>query len=220
MPGEKRVPFSASFSRLNCSLSVTSRQWHIIKVYEPSKLFQEKFLASPFNMSKTSVKVQRNLEKDAFFYVSYVFRSRLQNRIIGYDYGYLLVKRDPPIASIFGPSNATKGEGNITLNGSLSYNPQLAGQLNFTWLCRRIYETFSTLYYTADRPNVPTKFPSGCFGYGPGMLSVTTNVLVVNVDKMEEGQTYVFELIITSGQKTFNASHQLTIYSETKFRIR
>ena len=201
MPGQQRVPFTASFSRLNCGLSATSRQWHIIRVYEPSKLF-EKFLAYPFNRSKNSVKVRRSLEKDVFFYVSYVFRSRLQNRTIGYDYGYLRVKRDPPIASIFGSSDASKGDGNITLNGSLSYNPQQGGQLYFTWLCRRIYETFSALYYRADRPNV------------------TTNVLVVNVDKMEEGQTYVFELIITSGQKTFNASHQLTINLETNFFIR
>ena len=213
MPGEQRVPLTASFSRLNCSLSATSRQWHIIKVYEPSKLF-EKFLASPFNKSKSSVKVKRSLEKDVFFYVSYVFRSRLQNRIIGYDYGYLLVKRDPPIASIFGSSYASKGEGNITLNGSLSYNPQQGGQLYFTWLCRRIYEAFSAPYYSADRPNVRTDFSTGCFGYGLRILNVTTNVLVVYVDKMEEGQTYVFELIIKSGQKTFNATHQLTINLE------
>ena len=211
MPGQQRVPFTASLSRLNCGLSATSRQWHIIRVYEPSKLF-EKFLAYPFNRSKNSVKVRRSLEKDVFFYVSYVFRSRLQNRIIGYDYGYLRVKRDPPIASIFGSSYARKGEGNITLNGSLSYNPQQGGQLYFTWLCRRIY--------SADRPNVRTNFSTGCFGYGPRILNVTTNVLVVNVDKMEEGQTYVFELIITSGQKTFNASHQLTINLETNFFIR
>ena len=214
MPGEQRVPLTASFSRLNCSLSATSRQWHIIKVYEPSKLF-EKFLASPFNMSKNSVKVKRSLEKDVFFYVSYVFRSRLQDRIIGYDYGYLRVKRDPPpIARIFGSSYASKGEVNITLNGSLSYNPQQGGQLYFTWLCRRIYEAFSAPYYSADRPNVRTDFSTGCFGYGPGILNVTTNVLVVYVDKMEEGQTYVFELIIKSGQKTFNATHQLTINLE------
>ena len=219
MPRQQRVPFTASFSRLNCGLSATSRQWHIIRVYEPSKLF-EKFLAYPFNRSKNSVKVRRSLEKDVFFYVSYVFRSRLQNRIIGYDYGYLRVKRDPPIASIFGSSDASKGEGIITLNGSLSYNPQQGGQLYFTWLCRRIYETFSAPYYSADRPNVGTNVSTGCFGYGPGILNVTTNVLVVNVDKMEEGQTYVFELIITSGQKTFNASHQLTINLETKFFIR
>ena len=219
MPGEQRVPFTASFSRLNCSLSATSRQWHIIKVYEPSKHFK-KFLTYWFNKSKNSVKVNRSLEKDVFFYVSYVFRSRLQNRIIGYDYGYLRVKRDPPIASIFGSSYARKGERNITLNGSLSYNPQQGGQLYFTWLCRRIYETFSARYYSADRPNVRTNFSTGCFGYGPRVVNVTTNVLVVNVDKMEEGQTYVFELIITSGQKTFNASHQLTINLETKFFIR
>ena len=206
MPGQQRVPFTASFSRLNCGLSATSRQWHIIRVYEPSKPF-EKFLAYPFNGSKNPVKVRRSLEKDVFFYVSYVFRSRLQDRIIGYDYGYLRVKRDPPIiASIFGSSYASKGEGNITLNGSLSYNPQQGGQLYFTWLCRRIY--------SADRSNVCTDFSTGCFCYGPRILNVTTNVLVVNVDKMEEGQTYVFELIITSGQKTFNASHQLTINLE------
>lgn len=219
MPGEQRVPFTASFSRLNCSLSATSRQWHIIKVYEPSKHFK-KFLTYWFNKSKNSVKVNRSLEKDVFFYVSYVFRSRLQNRIIGYDYGYLRVKRDPPIASIFGSSHASKGEGIITLNGSLSYNPQQGEQLYFTWLCRRIYETFSAPYYSADRPNVRTNFSTGCFGYGPRVVNVTTNVLVVNVDKMEEGETYVFELIITSGQKTFNASHQLTINLETKFFIR
>ena len=115
---------------------------------------------------------------------------------------------------------ATKGDGNIILNGSLLHNPEQTKQLNFTWFCRRIYEILPTPYHIADLPKVRTNFSRGCFGYGPGILSVTTNILVVDVDKMEEGQTYVFELIITSGQETFNASHQLTIHPEIKFLIR
>ena len=153
-------------------------------------------------------------------YVSYIFKGLTHGKIIGYDYGYFKIKRDPPIASIMGPSCASKGEGSIILNGSLSYNPEPVGQLNFKWLCRRTYETFSTPYYNVDLPNIRTNVSTGCFGNGPGMLSATTNVLVVDVDKMDEGQTYVFELIITSGRKTFNASHQLTIRQEAIFFIR
>ena len=153
-------------------------------------------------------------------YVSYIVKGLAHSKFIGYDYGYFKVKRDPPIASIMGLSNASKGEGKITLNGSLSYNPEPVGQLNFTWFCRRTYETFSTLSYNVDLSNMRTNVSPGCFGNGPGMLSATTNVLVVDVDKMEEGQTYVFELIITSGRKTFNDSHQLTIHQEVIFFIR
>ena len=209
--GQTKIPFTASVSRVTCSLPETTRYWHIIQIYDPPEPYKIKFLQVQLNKSKSSITVSRSLEKDVFLYVSYIVKGLAHNKVIGYNYGYSKVKRDPPIASIMGLSSASKGEGNITLNGSLSYNPEPVGQLNFTWLCRRTY---------VDLPNMRTNVSTGCFGNGPGMLSATTNVLVVDVDKMEEGQTYVFELIITSGRKTFNDSHQLTIHQEVIFFIR
>ena len=218
--GQTKIPLTASVSRVTCSLPETTRYWHIIQIYDPPEPYKIKFLQVQLNKSKSSITVTRGLEKDVFLYVSYIVKGLAHNKVIGYNYGYSKVKRDPPIASIMGLSSASKGEGNITLNGSLSYNPEPVGQLNFTWLCRRTYETFSTPSYNVDLPNMRTNVSTGCFGNGPGMLNATTNVLVVDVDKMEEGQTYVFELIITSGRKTFNASHQLTIHQEVIFFIR
>ena len=219
LPGKRWIPFRATANRLICSLSATSGYWNIFREYYPPE-HKTKFIATDLIKSKPFVNKKRNLDKDVFFYVSYIIKSFPKGKIIGYDYGYFAVKRDPPIASIMGPLKATKGDGNIILNGSLLHNPEQTKQLNFTWLCRQIYEILPTPYHIADLPKVRTNFSRGCFGYGPGILSVTTNILVVDVDKMEEGQTYVFELIITSGQETFNASHQLTIHPEIKFLIR
>lgn len=219
MCGQTKIHLTASVSRVTCSIPET-RYWHIIQIYDPPEPYKIKFLQLPLNKSKSSITVTRSLEKDVFLYVSYIFKGLAHGKIMGYDYGYFKVKRDLPIASIMGLSNASKGEGNIILNGSLSCNPEPVGQLKFTWLCRRTYETFSTPSYNVGLLNMRTNVATGCFGNGPGMLSATTNVLVVDVDKMEAVQTYVFELIITSGGKTFNASHNLTIHQEVIFFIR
>lgn len=136
-------------------------------------------------------------------------------RAIGYDYGYILLLQSPPVANISGVSFATKGEGNITLNGSRSYDPhpEKGSPLTFTWFCRKSHETLpnDTSLPVVDASNGNTSLSGGCYGYGPGRLSGSENAIHVDVDNMEGGQTYVFELLVSNGVKSSRAVHWLII---------
>ena len=127
----------------------------------------------------------------------------------------------PPVASISGVYFATNGDGNITLNGSLSSDPG-ARPLTFIWLCKRDSETFpeNDSLPVVDVPNGYSNTSGGCYGNGPGRLSVVANVLVVDIDKLEEGETYVFKLVVSNGFKRTYAIHSLTIQQKADFRIR
>lgn len=128
----------------------------------------------------------------------------------------------PPVANISGVTVVTKGRGNITLDGSRSYDqhPNCGDSLYFTWFCRRYHETLPEndslpVIYV---PNGSKGAFGGCYGYGPGRFSVQDNVLVVNVDKMEVSQTYAIELLVSNGVKSSKAVHWLTV--QKSFSIR
>ena len=171
--------------------------------------------------SKPFFRMRLISSSDSYIYICYILKDPLnRTRVIGFDCGYILLVQLLPNATISGVSFATKRDGNITLNVSLSYYPQKASPLIFTWLCRRSSETFTVPHSIVDNPNSSSNASGGCYGYGPGKLSATTNVLVVDVDKMEEGQIYVFEFLFADGVKSSKAVHQLTIISSTTFLIR
>lgn len=164
---------------------------------------------------------------ESYIYVSYVIRILPQLNVIGYDYGYVLLRQSPPVANISGVSVATKGEGNITLDGSRSYDPHpdKSSPLTFTWFCRRSQEVLpeddSLPVPVVDTPNGDQSVSGGCYGYGPGRLSGHEKIINVDVDKMEEGQTYIFELLVSNGVKSSMASHLLMVVQQrTLFFIR
>ena len=122
------------------------------------------------------------------------------------------------LANSSGASFATKEQGNITLNGSRSNDPYSteARPLTFTWFCRRSHETLPENYSlpVVDAPNDNASLLGGCFGYGPGRLSRRENVINVEVDKMEEKQTYVFELLVSNSVKSSRAIHWLLVKNQ------
>lgn len=129
----------------------------------------------------------------------------------------------PPVVNISGVTVVSKGRGNITLDGSQSYDqhPNCGDSLYFTWFCRRVHETFpeSESLPVTDVPNGNTDASGGCYGYGPGRFSVQDNVLVLDVDKMEASQTYAIELLVSNGVKSSRAVHWLTV-QKPPFSIR
>ena len=151
----------------------------------------------------------------SYFYVSYVLKLPSQ-KVIGYDFGYIKLLQ-VPVAIISGVHFATKGDGDITLNGTLSYDPETL-PLNFTWFCRRSYEMFAQneSLTVVDVPIGQSSASGGCYGYGPGRLSTIKNTLVVDVDKMEANQTYVFRLVVSNGLRSSNIHHRLTIQQRIK----
>ena len=209
------IEFTAKVNHSICSSSA-EKYWLIAKATVKSRTFNATFsqdAIKPFQM-------RRRNSPDSYFYVSYVLKNTLNGRVMGYDYGYILLRQVLPVATISGVFFANKGDGNITLNVSLSHYPQQASSLRFTWLCRRSSETFTVPPSIVDYPNANSNASGGCYGYGPGKLSATTKVLVVDVDKMDEGQTYVFELFFTNGVRSSKAVHRLSIFPRTKFFIR
>ena len=160
---------------------------------------------------------------DGYYYVSYILRIPPQQKVVGYDYGYVLVLYLPLVANISGVSIAVQGDGNITLNGYLSHDPneESAGPLTFTWFCRRNFEVFPQIdpLPVIDVPNGNESASGGCFGFGPGRLSGVESILVVNVDVMEAGQTYAFELLVSNGELSSKAVHWLTL-KQKPFLIR
>ncbi|XP_078351488.1 polycystin-1-like protein 2 [Oculina patagonica] len=220
----EQLAFKAEVQDSQCSSSAELiSYWHITKATLKSKKFYH-LIPGAIRNSRPVYSMWRRTSHDSYFYVSYVLRRAPQLEVTGYDYGYILLLQSPPVANISGVSSATKGERNITLNGSLSYDPHAdqAGPLIFNWFCRRSHETLpdDDSLPVVDAPNENTSRSGGCYGYGPGRLSSNENILIVDVDKMEGGQMYVFELLVSNGVKSSRAVHWLAVkYQPASFFI-
>ena len=201
------------------SLASLESYWHITRATLKSGIFRT-FMSGALETSQP-VWSMRQQVLDSYYYVSYIFRIPPELKVIGYDYGYILVLQPPPIANVSGVSIAAQGDGNITLNGSLSYDPNAdnVSPLTFTWFCRRSYEAFPQIdpLPIVDVPNGNASASGGCFGFGPGRLSSIESVLIVNVDQMEAGQRYVFQLVVSNGEKSSKAIHWLTVKRKAFF---
>ncbi|KAL9952074.1 hypothetical protein ACROYT_G039278 [Oculina patagonica] len=209
------IDFKAEVNHSNCSSSAQLRSyWRITQATLKSRTFYS-FIPGTVETDPPGWSTRLTPSLDSYFYVSYVLKILPQQSVIGYDYGYVLLLQGTPVANISGVSEVYKREGIITLNGSLSYDPHpgKAGPLTFTWFCRRSHETLpkNDSLPVVDSPNGDPSASVGCYGYGPGRLSGNENVLVVDVDKMEDGQTYVFELVVSNGLKSSKAIHYLTV---------
>ena len=213
------MAFDAQVNHSICSSSepLTS-YWHVTKATLNSRIFST-FITGALETSQPVWSLRPNL-LDSYYYVSYVLRIPPQLKIIGFDYGYVLV-RQPPNANILGASIAVQGDGNITLRGSLSHDPNADGAspLTFTWFCRRSYEAFPEIdpLPIVDVPNGNASTAGGCYGYGPGRLSSVESVLFVNADVMEAGQTYVFELVVSNAKISSKTVHWLTLKGKAFF---
>ena len=209
--------FKAEVQHSQCTSSVEMfSYWHITKANLKRRNFCS-FLPGGIKSDKPVWSMRRRTSLDSYYYVSYVLSISPQLRVIGYDYGYILLLQSPPVANISGVSFAIKGQGSITLNGSRSYDPHPneARPLTFTWFCRRSHETLpeNDSLPVVDAPNGNASLSGGCYGYGPGRLSGRENVTIVDVDKMEAGQTYVFELLVSNGMQSSRAIHRLAVAS-------
>lgn len=121
-----------------------------------------------------------------------------------YDYGFVRVLYPPLIAHITGSITAIKGNGSVILNASSSYDPHTlvrnSRELTFTWYCRRLDN------------NITKEGSSGCYGHtDSGRLTSNGSILVVDVDKMDANQTYLFELLIAKDRRVSRSFHALTV---------
>ena len=202
-----------------CSSSAEGT-WHITRATIKSKVFRQ-FFPRALNRTQPYISIRRPNVLASYFYVSYILRLPSQ-KVIGYDFGYIKLLQ-VPVANISGVRAATKGDGNIKLDGSLSHDPETI-PLTFTWFCRRSYECFpeNDSLPVVDIPTGQSSASGGCYGYGPGRLSAVDNTLVVDVDKMEANQTYVFKLVVSNGLRSSYIDHWLTVRQRRRviFEIR
>ena len=208
--------FKSEVQHAQCNSSVkTFSYWHITKATLKNKTFNS-FLPGALKHHRHVFSMLTKSDLDSYYYVSYILRTSSELRIMGLDYGYILLRQSRPVANISGVFVATKGQGNITLNGSRSYDPypKQGGLLTFTWFCRRSYETFpENDSLPVDAANSNAGLSGGCYGNGPGRFSGGENVIIVDVDRMDAGQTYVFELLVSNGVESSRAIHRLFVAS-------
>ena len=93
------------------------KRWEISKADISWGVFG-KFLPRPLSISSETLTLFQRRTNGSYLYVSYVLRHPVDNRIIAYDYGYVLLLPPRPIASITGVTRAIKGQGSVTLDGS------------------------------------------------------------------------------------------------------
>ena len=209
------IELKAEVNHSVCSSS-TEGTWHITQATLKSKVFTD-FLPAALNTTQPCMTMRRPNSLRSYFYVSYILKLSSQ-KVIGYDFGYIKLLQ-VPVAIISGVHFATKGDGNITLDGTLSHDPETL-PLTFTWFCRRSYEMFAQndSLVVVDVPTGQSSSSEGCYGYGPGRLSAIKNTLVVDVDKMEANQTYVFKLVVSNGLRSSNIHHRLTIQQRQRIK--
>lgn len=209
------IELKAEVNHSVCSSSAEGT-WHITQATLKSKVFGD-FLPAALNTTQPCMTMRRPNSLRSYFYVSYILKLSSQ-KVIGYDFGYIKLLQ-VPVAIISGVHFATKGDGNITLDGTLSHDPETL-PLTFTWFCRRSYEMFAQndSLTVVDVPTGQSSSSEGCYGYGPGRLSAIKNTLIVDVDKMEANQTYVFKLVVSNGLRSSNIHHRLTIQQRQRIK--
>lgn len=197
------------------------KRWEVSKANISGVVFG-KFLPKPLRIHNKNLLLHQKHQKrpnGSYLYVSYVLRHPLDNTTIAYDYGYVLLLPPRPIASITGVTNAIKGQGSVTLDGSaVLYSRAIDQNANFqfNWYCRRKEERFSE----EDSLLGSSQNSGGCYGYGPGRLNETGRYLTVDVDKMETGHTYVFRVKVTLGSETSTDDHYLRVFKPANFTVR
>ena len=214
--------FRAQVTHSSCSQALRSEtSWEISKSELGSEAFG-RFLARPKSHHSKQIQLGQWRSKDSYFYLSYVLRDKVDNRVIAYDYGYFLLLRPPPVASITGVTRAVKGQGSVILDASAAlHSKRRWARPKFRWYCRRKGERFSNDdSHFVDGPNGNSNTSGGCYGYGPGRLRGHKRHLRVNVDKMAAGQTYVFRVEVRLHSKTSTDDHYLTVMVPTNFTVR
>lgn len=144
-----------------------------------------------------------------------------------YDFGFIEIVLPRLVSVISGPSSSVQGSGPLILNAENSFDPDLSGPsrysgLSYKWFCRRTDESLSNI--TSSPIDLPLKKPQnqgGCFGYGPGRLRTTSELLQLDPAVMKAKHRYVIELLVTKGKRSsLIASHTVYIITALQFSIK
>lgn len=139
-----------------------------------------------------------------------------------YGFGFVTIHMPALIAKIVGPASVTRTIGNVTLDGSLSYDPGVSRwiqhrRLNFLWYCQRTchWDTEDALYF-------PIAKMEPCFGIANATDDVFSNQRLVFIDaaSLKSNCTYLFQLAVKKDSRTSYAKHELRIKPAVPFYVR
>lgn len=148
-----------------------------------------------------------------YFYIRCLIKLEADPSIVlGSDYGYLHIAKPPLVPSLVGDARVTQGvTQTIILDASKSRDPLGGSAVRFRWFCRRENERFTLTTEPVDIPLGREKRHGGCFGFGPGRLSSNASVLLVNANKMQGNQTYIFDVVVSKEGRDANASNKVRV---------
>ena len=133
-----------------------------------------------------------------------------------YDFGFVRIRMQDLIAKIMGPASVTRQLGNVTIDGSWSYDPELqTGTLNYIWQCQRTcrWDPVDILLFPkAEEP---------CFGTANETDSTISSqkTAVIDLPSLKSNCTYLFGLAVTKDRRESYAKHELKIRPAVPFYV-
>ena len=204
----------------NCSTSTQSKfKWMISKIDQETGYFSPFLRHGPPN--RNVIKLYPRILGTGYFYISVeAWVPDVQGTIV-YDFGFLQIRRPALVAKVVGPTVVSRGIGNITLDGSQSYDPTTKRfpyrGLQFTWFCHRKCLRHQIYSYLLSESEV-----EGCFGPSSqiGESFSTERSISLNADQMESNCTYTFQFSVAKFDRITRITHVLQVKPAVLFYIR
>ena len=149
---------------------------------------------------------------------------------------YIEIAKSPLVAIIDGGSERTVGSNDLVdISAARSYDPDnttadgpMDSDCEFAWFCKNVNDRNYTLPTNlTNLPPIPTpppktnntgnisdtaKYLGGCFGYGPGRLSFTSEKITLNTTRMLPNSTYIIRFVLTK-------KHRKAVYADQRITI-
>ena len=204
----------------NCSTPTQSIfKWMISKIDQETGYFSPFLRHGPPN--RNVIKLHPRTLGSGYFYISVeAWVPDVQGTTV-YDFGFLQIRRPPLVAKVVGPTVVSRGIGNITLDGSQSYDPTTKRfpyrGLQFTWSCHR--KCLRHLIYSSLLSESEVE---GCFGPSSqiGEIFSTQRSISLNADRMESNCTYTFQFSVAKFDRISWMTHVLLVKPAVPFYIR
>ena len=203
----------------NCDTPFPTVSWQLITyTANQGTLYQDKVLDLATN--GTELKLPRRAYNYSDLYQVLLKVQMPNNKLTKEARGYFKIVKSSLRAGISGGAAVTRPMNtNITLDGSSSRDPDVDpgdhSSMQFTWLCKRPFESFPT-GPTANMPIVtPQSGPGdgGCFGTGVGRLDSNNITVLLDVSNMYTFWSYDVKLIVEKDERQASTIQELNIVS-------
>ena len=199
----------------------TKYQWMISTVDSETTYF------SPFLKygvtNRNTISLEPSSLGAGIVYVSVEVSVSVSESISGrfsYDFGFVRIRLPDLIAKIVGPASVTRELGNVTIDGSVSYDPEShslqSGALNFMWKCQR-----TCRWDPVDMQFFSKAEVEPCFGIANETNSTisTQSTATIHLPSLKSNCTYLFGLTIAKDNRVSYARHEVKIKPAVPFYV-